>query len=165
MFGLFKTNRKGVAKNSMQEKLANTIVIKSLQLQERWAAFMQRKTEQLSDRSKKYIIVLFCLLAGGYSLYTIGESSTINKKKSIAITNIKTPNHITQTGDGMNNNIITINEIDFNKIQTFKSYMDSLGKSVTGRKIADSILLKRPGLLDSIVKLERIYLLQQLPKK
>lgn len=164
MFGLFKTNSKELAKNSMQEKLANTIVTKSLQLQERWAAFMQRKTEQLSDRSKKYTIVLFCLLAGGYSLYTIGESLSINKKKSIAITSIKTPNHITQKGGEINDGTITISEHEFNKIQTFKSYMDSLGKSVTGRKIADSILLNRPGLMDSIIQLERLYHLNQSKK-
>lgn len=165
MFGLFKTNKRELVKNPMQEKLATTIVTKSIQLQERWAAFMQRKTEQLSNPSKKYSIILFCLLAGGYSLYTIGDSLTAKKKKTPAITKIKTLKHVKQTGDGINYNSIVISEHEFNKIQIFKSYMDSLGKSATGSKISDSILQTRPGLLDSIIQLERLYHSQQSSKK
>jgi hypothetical protein len=45
----------------------------------------------------------------------------------------------------------------YNKIIAFLKYMDSLAGSVSGRKIYDSIIHIRPGLLDSAKLLEKLY--------
>ena len=43
------------------------------------------------------------------------------------------------------------------KITSFRKYMDSLGRSPTGKKMHDSIVLNRPGLLDSLTIIENYY--------
>lgn len=164
MYGFFKKNKKELAENAANEKIANSIVSSSLQLQEKWAAFMQRKTEKLSSRVKKIVIIIFCMVTGGISLYTIGVSLSPSKKKLFEITNIKAPKNLTRAGDENINALMNASKDEFKKIQTFEAYMDSLHNSDTGRKIADSILLNRPGLMDSIIKLKQIYL-QQSSKK
>ena len=165
MFGFFIRKRKEPVTNTAIEKIANTIVTKSIRIQERWAAFMQGLTEKLSTRSKKWSIILFCLLAGGYSLYTIIESFSAKKKKPFVLTNIKTPKYFTHSSEEDIQAIITIPEREYQKIIQFRKYMDSLSGTKTGKKIADSILLKRPGLTDSIIQIEQLYHLQQSSKK
>ena len=132
MFELFRKRKKKPATNTGQEKIVSVIVSKAIRLQERWAAFMQRKTERLSLRSKKYIIVLFCIAAGGNSVYVTIESFATGKKKIVTVTNIKTPKHLTRTGEENFQPIIIITESEFKKIHSFRAYMDSLNKSVAG---------------------------------
>jgi hypothetical protein len=42
-------------------------------------------------------------------------------------------------------------------IQKFQSWLDSLQTDTTGRKVYDSILQQRPGLLDSLGQIEKTY--------
>jgi hypothetical protein len=42
-------------------------------------------------------------------------------------------------------------------IQKFRSWLDSLQTDTTGRKVYDSILQQRPGLLDSLGQIEKTY--------
>ncbi len=164
MFGFFKKNKKELAINAAHEKIANSIVSRSLQFQEKWALFMQRKTEKLSARSRKIIIIFFCITTGGISLYTIGVSLLPSQKRSFKITTIKAPKNLTRAGDNKINAVMNASKDEFNRIQTFEACMDSLQNSDAGRKISDSILLNRPGLMDSIIQLKQIYL-QQSSKK
>jgi hypothetical protein len=164
MYGFFTKDKKEPAKNTAHEKIANSIVARSLELKEKGAVFMQRKTEQLSARSKKIIIVFFCMVTGGISLYTIGVSLSPSQKRSFEITKMKASKNLTRTGDENINTVMNITKHELDNIQTFEAYMDSLNTSDAGRKIADSILLNRPGLIDSIFKLKQIYL-QQSSKK
>lgn len=46
---------------------------------------------------------------------------------------------------------------EYEKIQRFRQYMDSLERSPSGKKLYNSILINRPGLLDSIILIENIY--------
>jgi hypothetical protein len=165
MFKLFKRKSKEPKPNPAQERIAGTIVRKVIELQERGALFMQRKTEKLSARAKKYGIIFFCLLSGGYSLYIMMESFTTKRQKILAVTNIKPSEYATQTGDGKLYSAPIISDIEYQKIVQFRRYMDSLSVSKTGKTIADSILLARPGLMDSVLQLEKLYQLQQTFKK
>lgn len=43
------------------------------------------------------------------------------------------------------------------KVHLFKEYMDSLARSATGKAVYDSILISRPGLMDSVRFIENNY--------
>jgi len=47
----------------------------------------------------------------------------------------------------------------YQRLQLFRKYMDSLHKN--SKWIYDSILLARPGMMDSVAILEKMYLSQQ----
>jgi len=49
----------------------------------------------------------------------------------------------------------------YKRLQLFKKYMDSLRIDKDGKRIYDSILLARPGMMDSVAVLEKMYLKQQ----
>lgn len=165
MFGLFKANRTGATHNQIHEKMAHSIVKKIVHQQIRYADWMQQITATLSITSKKILIILFSVIAGGYSLYTIIESFGDTATKKIVITKIKSPSRITQTGEDYDVHQKIISEREFKKIQAFKLYMDSLRNSKSGKIFADSILLNRPELMDSIREFEQLYQLQQSFKK
>lgn len=160
MFRFFKRKKKEEVNNIGQERIANAIVCKSIKLQERWAVFMQHVFEKLSNRSKKLAIILFSLLAFGLSMYVIIESLTQQMNKTVSLTNIQLPKHITQAGEGKIYSLSTVSEEDYRKIVRFRFYMDSLVKSEKGKITSDSIIRSRPGLMDSIVQLEKLYHLQ-----
>lgn len=44
-----------------------------------------------------------------------------------------------------------IGQEEYRRIQDFKKYMDSIASTPSGRKIFDSIITARPGLIDSIL--------------
>lgn len=164
MFRMFMNKTQKPVNDKVQEIIANTIVSKSVQLQERWAAIMHQLTDKLSKRTKKCGIILFFLVAAGFSFYTLIDSFSATRKKSFQIFKIEIPKNILQDGEETKAFTI-IPEKEFRKIHQFRMYMDSLAQSNAGKKIADSILLARKDLMDSIIQIENIYHLQQSPKK
>ncbi len=165
MFNLFKRKKKIQEDSPLQDKMVNGIVGKVTSFQLRWASFMQRSSERFSIKAKKYITVITVLFASAYSLYIIASSIIQKPKKAYRIATIHIPAYTTETGEEklFSNNLIP--EKEYNKIIRFHQYMDSLNKTTKGKKIADSILQRRPGLLDSTVQLKKLYELQQTLKK
>lgn len=167
MFRLFRKQKKKpiTDEHSSQQRIADYIVSKILRLQRRWAGYMQRWSETFSTRSKRVILVLFCLCTGGYSAY-IAVSSIGGKSKSyFSVTPIRTPINITRTGDENTKSSKLISQRDYDNILLFQKYMDSLSHTRKGRKIADSIMMARPGLADTIHQLEQLYQLQSAYQK
>ena len=68
------------------------IKAKYLQNQWHWVPFLQYHSEKLTLNHKKLILAVFCLLFGGYSLYLIIWSDTINFLQMISSGTIKTTN-------------------------------------------------------------------------
>lgn len=147
------------------ERIVNTIVNKSIYLQDRWAVFMQHVFEKLSNRSKKFAFILFCLLAFWFSIYVIIESLRGPMNKSVSVTSFQLPKHITQTSEGKTRSPVILSESDYRKIVRIRFYMDSLLKSQKGKMTSDSIIRSRPGLMDSILQLEKLYHLQLINTK
>ncbi len=159
MLSLFRNKKKqklGV-ENDSQNRTAKNIVGKFLRLQQRWAAFMQRHTERLSAKWKVIMLLFFCLCAGGLSLLFIARSFMSNHAVSFRVTQVKTPRHIGKSGEENTGAILLVTKHEYERIQLFRKYMDSLAKSASGKKIYDSILFERPGLMDSIILIENIY--------
>ena len=162
MFSILPFKRKKVNKapEDTQHVIAYGIVHKCLKIQSKWAAYMQRKSEQLSSHGKKYLLVLFCFLAGGASIYTIADNLSSSKKKAFTIPALSIPVHIGKAGEERKYPTIIITKAQIDKIRRFQRYMDSLDQSTDGKRLRDSILLFRPGLMDSLRFIENLYQLQ-----
>jgi hypothetical protein len=159
MLSLFrkKKTKSAVKENVAQERLANNIVYTCIRLQQRWANFMQRYTERLSHNGKLIALSLFCLIAGSLSVYLIANSIMSRKASSFTVTPLKKPPYTNKSGDENTKALEIVSKAEYEKIQRFRYYMDSLVRSPSGKNLYDSILINRPGLMDSILFLENIY--------
>lgn len=166
MFLPFNNKEKDEQRNgdSFQNKVAAGIVQKCMKVQVQWADFMRRKTESLSCKWVKYCLLLFCLVSLGCSLYLVVRSFRGSGKTSLHVTSIDVPVNTTKTGEEETSRFLTITKAEFQRIERFKRYLDSLGGSQNGKRLRKNILLSRPGLMDSIRFVEKLYQLQS-PKK
>lgn len=166
MFLLFrnKGRKEQQSPNAFADKVATGIVTKCIRVQSKWADYMQRGTEGLSRKAKKWCLVLFCLFSIGCSLYLLIESFTGASKESLIVAPINVPKYSTQTGEETTRSLHLITKKEFERFARFHHYVDSLGRNATGAKIRDSLLSLRPGLMDSIRVIEKLYQLQT-PKK
>lgn len=151
-----KKKEKTSLQNGYQDRIANSIVITCICLQQRWATFMQRHAEQLSTKWKAIILSIFCLCTGGFSFFFIAKSLTSNNIVSFNVTQFKST-RLSKAGYKLSKPMVIITKEEYEKIEHFRDYIDSLAVSLSGKKLYDSILISRPGLIDSIVLLENIY--------
>ena len=139
------------------DKAAGKIAGAGVRLQEKFAAVMGR----MFSKNIRTFFVVFCLSAGGYSIYLIIDVvfSDGVKQPVIQIDQATIPRHIDKTGDEL---IVTEQYVDdetYRQLQGFKLFMDSL--KVGGSKLYDSIVTARPGLMDSTRMLIELYHQQQ----
>jgi len=157
MFSLFKrkNNQQHQRQTSQQHKIAQKIVNRCLGLQFKASTFLQKKFEMLTTKAKRLIVVAFCVLSFCSCIYLIVKSFRPHHYTALAIVPIRvlTPN----VHDGIQP---YISKQEVEKIQKFKSYLDSLSNSKSGKRILDSINANRPGLIDSLSIVENLYQLQ-----
>ncbi len=127
------------------------------------ADYLQQRTEHLSMHTKRLCLFVFCLLFGSISICVIIKSFT-DRTNTLSIHAITVPAYIDKSNDYLLLEQTIISEKEFNRIEFFKHYIDSLQKSETGKYLYDSIMKARPHLLDSILLLENMYQVQS-PKK
>lgn len=148
-----ETTETGESNDRVLSQIANAC----LRLQNCWAQWMGRRTKHLSRRALILLLIVFIVLAGGYSIFLIGQSFSGNQAISFSVTPIKKPGHVLQTGEATTQPDMIVNKTDYQGIIRFRGYMDSLTRSPAGKAMYDSIVLSRPGLLDSIRFIEEIY--------
>ncbi|UCS95204.1 hypothetical protein KZP23_09435 [Echinicola marina] len=151
-------------RNVKQKKDApkNGLVMQGLlalykRLQKAWAQWMSNRTKGISQRILKMALAAFVLSIGSYCIY-LGVHAITGKSKdnTFTVTSIKRPRHLTQTGDvGPTTPLVSMQE--YERIKKFRLYMDSLARSPTGKKVYDSIMVCRPGLMDSVRYFEKQY--------
>ncbi len=96
------------------------------------AEHLQKRTEHLSMQTKRLCLFLFCLLFGSISVCVIIKSFT-DRENTLSIHAITVPAYIDKSNDDLLPEQIIISEKEFNRIEFFKHYMDSLQKSETGK--------------------------------
>ena len=148
-----ETTETDVSSDRILRQMVNTC----LRLQNCWAQWMSRKTKHLSRRTLLLLLLAFIVLAGGYNIYLIRQSFSGNQANVISITPIKKPGYILQTGEAISQPDMVVSKTYNQRIVRFRGYMDSLIRSPAGKAVHDSILISRPGLLDSIRVIEEIY--------
>ncbi len=146
--------------SSMSDKVAGKIAGAGIRVQRTFAEGMNKIFRNMNTKKLKVFLILFCICAGGYSIYLTVNAITGPEKqqKSFKVDQVDVPKHFNKTGD----EIITkanVDEETFYKIQGFKKYMDSLKQNKSNQY--DSILQARPGLMDSVQVLEEIYYSQK----
>ncbi len=123
--------------NKVAEKIAGGI----LKFQDAFSNRMNRL------KSLKLILICFCVLSGGLSIYFLVDAIASKPKPKIRIDRIRTPQPIYEPSEEMYDEKIPV-EI-YHQIQDYKRYTDSTGEVI------------RPGLADSMRILEEMYLQQQ----
>lgn len=131
-------------------------------LQRRWADRLQEKSERLSLGAKKWLLGLFVLIFGGMSVFIAWRGLTAGAGRPAVVVSPITVSSPAQQGV-----LATpfpgdqrVSSREYEVTQVFQRYLDSLGQSTDGQKVRDSLLRQRPGLLDSIRLIERMYLAQ-----
>lgn len=154
MLRLFKRkNKADTPVHQVWQKINAAIAVR----QRKWADLLQRKTRGYSRRTLTLLLILFCLVFGGSSVYTIWQTLH-SKDTKLPIYPITVPQHIGNTlDDSLRKKDNWTGSPEYARIQRFKNYMDTLSKSRTGKATYDSILKARPGLMDSIRMIEKIF--------
>lgn len=164
MYRLFK-RRKQVNKEGAQGRLRHWITGMITRFQKRWATLMGRWMERLSVGGKKATVIAFCIAMAGYCTWLIYQGFYADRLGVFPLTPIQTPAHVTQTGEVNIAREAIIPETEYQHIRAFRQYIDSLRATIDGSRLADSLLLFHPGLMDSIDQFEQLYRLQQLKTK
>lgn len=150
MFGRRKSkpaNKPGNDKVAMG--LANLI----LKIQNRWADWMTRMSEKLSTRAKWVILSCAIVCVSAFSVASIlGYFKDYNPKTMSADLQVPRMEQPSVPAPG-----VPTHDPVYQRIQLYRKYLDSLGKSESGTRLLDSLNQQRPGLIDSIKKLELIY--------
>jgi len=143
---------------AMSDKVAGRIAGAGIKVQEKFAVLMSK----LFSKHIRMFFFVFCLSAGGYSLYLVVNalSSSPKTNSSLNVDPIQIPKHAGKAGDEMITVDNYVDEPTYRQIQGFKFFMDSLKRNKRG--VYDSILIARPGLMDSALALEEIYNTQQI---
>ncbi len=152
-----KKIRDALKEKAAQEKIANRVVSMCIRFQEKWADLMQHYTERLPRKGKLIMFFLFCMVGGSLSLYLIAGSMMRGSGSPLTVTHFKAPPFACKSGDENIKADIIVTKIEYQKIQNFSLYMDSLARSPSGKKVYDSILIHRPGLMDSVLFIEKIF--------
>lgn len=157
MFGIFNRRK---SKQSVMQPIWQRCTASIDKRQQIWAAFLNHKAEKYSKRSKQICLALFCLLAGGGSIY-IAIRAIKNPTAKMRIEKTSVPGYATEN-DTINSfqPSAVLTEEQYHNIQRFKKYTDSLQTTKAGKVKYDSILKARPGLTDSIDIIEQVYHLQ-----
>jgi len=141
------------------ERIAQLIAQKFMRVQRKLSDEMQKKAEHLSVTGKKMCLIIFSLIGIGISIYII--TGNIFYKSTLPhffLSPIPISKHVLENA---NRNSVIIPKAEFNKIENFKKYIDSLSKSTSGINIKDSILKSRPLLMDSVNQLVELYQLEE----
>lgn len=143
-----------------KQKAAGRIALWISKLQTAFATFMDKKINPLSAKRKKVLFCTFCLLCASYFLWlSLAPLMQKRKKEVVKIEKIPFPKPPSKHIDDLNNAFISPEE--YNRIHSFKLYLDSLAEDKKGKIIFDSIASAHPGLMDSLKLIEEYYQLQK----
>ncbi|SEN57464.1 hypothetical protein SAMN05192574_103567 [Mucilaginibacter gossypiicola] len=146
-------NRTSKTGESSSDKAAGWLASGIHKIQSKWASGMDKLYNRLSARRRKVILIAGCIAMTLYSTAVIAFSFSkipvlIAKPVSL-ISPLVIPKPPASKPSGIPDYV--------RRIERFRSYLDSLSHTMDGRKIRDSILHNRPGLIDSIQRIEDIF--------
>lgn len=156
---LFKKRKKKDEDNdntTMSDKVAGKIAGAGIRIQRFFAEVMNKLFKNMNNKKLKVLLILFCICAGGYSIYLITNAVVSPDKiqPGFKVDHVDVPKHFDKTGDEVIPEAY-VDEETISKIQDFKKYMDSLKQNKS--YLYDSIITARPLLMDTVFMLEEIY--------
>ncbi len=156
MIRLFKKKKREAGRvNAFYKKIGEL----TEKRQRKWADYMNKKFENVSPFRIKLSLILFSLFFGSACLL-IGVRSLSRKTESTMVQKISMPSHILLKDQypydsSMRRATLSVDEVD--RIKQFRKYLDSLIAAPNGKPVYDSLMLQRPGLLDSLQTIEKIF--------
>lgn len=148
-----KNNSVTGTRDSIRQKFEQA----NLRLQHKCAQWLEHKTAHFSRLNWIVVLFTFIMFTGGCSIYLLVTSFSGNTIKKINIIPITKPTSSVSLKEKPTRFDTSISKVELEKITSFRKYIDSLGRSPTGKKMHDSIVSERPGLLDSLTILENYY--------
>ena len=144
-----------VDENLLKDKVAARVAKLLLKIQVKFSEFMSACVSKVSPKRLRLLLVVFCLLGGGFSIYLITSSIFQDEIGGFKIEKINVPK-VYDGGNNLRSEQVVDEEI-YKAIERFEWFMDSLRGSQMGLELRDSILKLRPGLMDSLELLKQIY--------
>ena len=139
-----------------KDKVAKGIAGLIVKMNVGFARYMNKFTEKLSSSTLKVALIVFLSFGTSVSLYFIVAAFVkAEPLKTVKIDSISVPRNFEKTAPERVQQDFPVTEKEYQEMVRFTQYMDSLQKSEGTRY--DSIMLNRPGLIDSVKVLERIY--------
>lgn len=140
--------------NPKTDATAWLIFSSCVRFQLKWASFMERQALQLPKYARFAVFVLCSACALGASAYLVASSlqSTPGPKVTFGHASpqaVHTESH--------RHAVAVVTDRDLERVNYFTRYMDSLARSPSGKAAYDSIMLGRPGLLDSARNTIQLY--------
>jgi hypothetical protein len=142
--------------NTLHDQVAKKIAAIYIRAETAFAVFLTKRTSNLSSTKLKIIFLSFCASWFSVSMYFIWDALWENgPEKRLNILHFKAPKNNVKDFElkPKESQLLTIQE--YLEVIAFRKYMDSLKNH--DKKYHDSILLTRPGLMDSLTKLEQMY--------
>ena len=155
-----KSNGKRDRQDCRQQQMAESIIRHCIAIHYQASKFLQNKFETLAIGSKRLTVIAFCITGFSSSVYLMIKSFSKKDHKPISITAIRVPKQAEESGRQRIHPANVITKEEFEKIGRFRLYLDSLDMSDQGKRIHDSIIINRPGLIDSLAAVEKKYQLQ-----
>ena len=125
--------------------------------------FLQSRTRALSSRQLKACVLAFVLIAGSISAWVLFKGLA-HPSAEIYVPPPRGP-----SGEAWRQSIVPSDDpavrASIGRIEAFCRRTDSLKNDPDGRILYDSLLKARPGLFDSIGKVEKMYRLRERPVK
>jgi hypothetical protein len=134
--------------------LDNYLYLLYLKAKVNWAEWMHRQSLRLGKQGVKIAFGVLTSLFGGFCLLLmISGGQQFYSRQPVrpdGIQTIRAPSATANIGASRDT-------VMMKQIEAFHTYMDKLTLTQGGRKIRDSLLKARPGLLDSIKIVESMY--------
>lgn len=121
-------------KDRIKSKLLQQFEEANHRLQYKFADWLERKTAHWSRRSWTIILIFFTIATSSYSIYVMVDSFSEPDVSSIPIIRIVKTTNIIQAHEKIDQLKVLISKVEDKKTIRFRRYMDSLGRSPTGKK-------------------------------
>jgi hypothetical protein len=135
------------------DKVASKIARAILKMQTCFANYMNKKVKNIPVSKMKTLVIIFCAVCGSYSIYLVA-TAVLTKDENpakVRMQRIRTLQNV--AGPSQARPIVT--KEFYQRVEGFTRYMDSLKQNNV--RVYDSILLKRPHLMDSVKLFEQLY--------
>jgi hypothetical protein len=146
---LFKKNKN--IPNAAARKIAGMILF----IQNKFANAMDKVSASWKLKQQWIFLYLVCLVLGGLSVVAI-----IQPFKSKTVLLRPTSIHLLKLLQKQERKII-ITDNEITRVHVFKQKLDSLSKTKEGKIKVDKFFNQRPGLFDSLEKVEQLYYSQK----
>lgn len=124
-----------------------------------WSGKLQQWFLRFNRKRQIVLLGIFCLLTcAGYTLILF-QAVSAKRDTFKAFKPFRMPGHTMETGEPPGPQTISSNEAKAATVQ-FRHYADSLQQSASGKLVLDSLEKQWPGIMDTLVQMEKLYRLK-----